>query len=110
VAIQLNVIRGDRLCDQTINLSSNIYDDFDSLVCTGHIRPHPDGSLLYQFIPTLISGTSGSATVTFNIPGSVTTSFPPINLYGDIEFYSNDLLERTLFQFRLNVSPDVTHI
>jgi hypothetical protein len=106
---QLNVIRGDYLCAQTVNLLSSV-DDFTGLTCTGHIRSHPDGNLLYQFVPTVVSGVSGAATVNFDIPASITKSFPPINLYGDIEFYANDIKDSTLFQFRLNVSPDTTHI
>jgi hypothetical protein len=109
VATQLSVIRGDYLCTQTINLSSNT-DDFSNLSCTGQIRPHPDGDLLYQFIPTIEYAAPFSGAVSFIIPSSATKNFPPINLYGDIHFYSPGIKDRTLFEFRLNVLPDVTHL
>lgn len=109
MATQLSVIRGDYLCTQTINLSSDT-DDFSNLSCTGQIRPHPDGDLLYQFVPTIEYAAPYSGAVSFTIPASVTRNFPPINLYGDIHFYAPDIKDRTLFEFRLNVLADVTHL
>lgn len=109
MATQLSVIRGDYLCTQTINLSSDT-DDFSNLSCTGQIRPHPDGDLLYQFVPTIDYAAPYSGAVSFTIPASVTRNFPPINLYGDIHFYAPDIKDRTLFEFRLNVLADVTHL
>ena len=109
MATQLSVIRGDDLGSQTINLSSSILD-FSNMTCTGAVRPHPDGNLLYQFLPTVVTATFGTGVVYFDIPGGVTRTFPPINLYGDIHFYSTGMLDRTLFEFRLDVLPDVTHL
>jgi len=109
MATQLSVIRGDDLGTQTVNLSSSILD-FSNITCTGEVRPHPDGNLLHQFVPTVLTGTFGTGIVYFDIPGAVTRTFPPINLYGDIHFYSTGILDRTLFEFRLNVLPDVTHL
>ena len=109
MATQLSVIRGDDLGTQTITLNSDALD-FSNIVCTGQLRPHPDGNLIYQFVPIVASATSGSAVVYFDIPGSITRSFPPINLYGDVHFYSTGISDRTLFEFRLDVLPDVTHL
>jgi hypothetical protein len=109
MATQLSVIRGDYLCTQTVNLSSAT-DDFSNLSCTGQIRAHPDGNLLYQFIPTVAYAAYQSGSVYFDIPASVTKGFPPINLYGDVHFYSTGIKDQTLFEFRLNVLPDVTHL
>lgn len=109
MATQLSVIRGDYFGTQTVNLSSSS-DDYTGLSCTGHIRTHPDGSLLHQFVPTVVSGVSGAATVTFSLAPSVTKTFPPINLYGDIEFYASGINSSTLYEFRLNVLPDTTHL
>jgi hypothetical protein len=109
MATQLSVIRGDNLGTQTINLSSSVLD-FSNMTCTGEIRPHPDGNLLYRFLPVVATGTFGTGIVYFDVPGSITRGFPPINLYGDIHFYSTGILDRTLFEFRLDVMPDVTHL
>jgi len=109
VATQLSVIRGDYLCTQTVNLSSAT-DDFTGLDCTGQIRAHPDGNLIHQFVPTVSYAEQYSGSVYFEIPGSVTKGFPPINLYGDIHFYATGIKDQTLFEFRLNVLPDVTHL
>ena len=106
--VQLSVMRGDDLDSQRINLQSEILN-FENIACSGQIRTHPDGELLYQFYPTIISGTSGSAQVIFDVPASATRTFPPINLYGDVHFYSTGIGNRTLFNFRLCVDPDVTH-
>lgn len=106
---QLCVIRGDDLCGQTINLTSST-DDFSNLSCTGQIRTHPDGNLIYQFIPSVLYAAPYSGAVYFSVPSSVTKNFPPINLYGDIHFYSTGITNKTLFSFRLNVSSDVTHL
>ena len=108
MATQLSVIRGDDLGTQTLTLNSETLD-FSNIICSGQVRPHPDGDLIYQFLPTVVTGTLGTGIVYFDIPGSVTRSFPPINLYGDVHFYSTGISERTLFEFRLNVLPDVTH-
>lgn len=108
MATQLSVIRGDDLGTQTLTINSETLD-FTNLICSGQIRPHPDGNLIYEFMPTVLTGTVGSSIVYFDIPGSVTRSFPPINLYGDVHFYSTGISDRTLFEFRLNVLPDVTH-
>lgn len=109
MATQLTVIRGDDLCGQVINLSSTT-DDFSNLSCTGQIRTHPDGNLICQFIPTVLYAAPYSGSVYFSIPASETKNFPPINLYGDIHFYSTGITNKTLLSFRLNVLPDVTHI
>jgi hypothetical protein len=108
VATQLSVIRGDTLLTQTINLTSAT-DDFTGLICSGQIRAHPDGYLLHSFNPTVVYAAPYSGSVYFSIPSSVTQGFPPINLYGDIHFYATGILDQTLFQFRLDVSPNVTH-
>lgn len=106
--VQLSVIRGDDLDSQNINITSaNL--DFSNLTCSGEIRTHPDGDLLYQFTPTVISGGYGGAKAQFGIPATTTRTFPPINLYGDVHFYSTGIGNQTLFNFRLNVRPDVTH-
>ena len=109
MATQLTVIRGDTLGTQTINLTYAT-DAFTDLDCTGQIRSHPDGNLLYQFVPTVTSAGDLSASVYFDIPASTTKAFPPINLYGDIHFYAPGIKDVTLFEFRLNVLPDVTHL
>ena len=109
MATQLTTTRGDYFGTQTVNLSSST-DDFTDLECTGQLRTHPDGELIHQFIPTVASAGLGSASVTFDIAGSVTKNFPPINLYGDIHFYAPGIKDQTLFEFRLNVNPDVTHL
>ena len=109
MATQLTIIRGDTLGTQTINLTSAT-DDFTALTCTGQIRSHPDGSLIYQFIPTVTSAGDLSASVFFDIAASNTKAFPPINLYGDIHFFAPGIKDVTLFEFRLNVLPDVTHL
>lgn len=109
MATQLSVIRGDVLPTQTITVTSDSLD-FANIACTGQIRPHPDGNLIHQFVPTIVSGLNGTGIVEFSIDGSVTKSFPPINLYGDIHFYSTGILDRTLFEFRLDVAQDVTHL
>ena len=108
-ATQLSVIRGDHLCTQNINLTSSS-DDFTNMTCTGQIRTHPDGDLVYQFVPTISYADPYSGSVYFDISGYYTKNFPPINLYGDVHFYSTGIKNRTLFQFRLNVLPDVAHI
>jgi len=109
VATQLLVTRGDDLGTQTINLSSST-DDFSNLSCTGEVRTHPDGELLYQFVPDVIYAEQYSGSIAFDIPGSETKNFPPINLHGDVHFYSTGIKNQTLFKFRLNVTPDVTHL
>lgn len=109
MATQLSVIRGDTFPTQTITVTSEVLD-FTNIVCTGQIRPHPDGNLLYQFVPTVVSGFNKTGVVEFSIPSSVTKTFPPINLYGDLHFYSTGILDRTLFEFRLNVQQDVTQL
>lgn len=109
MATQLSVIRGDYLSTQTINLSSST-DDFTDLTCTGQVRTHPDGDLLYQFVPSVLYAEQYSGAVAFDIPANDTKNFPPINLYGDIHFYSTGTKDQTLFEFRLNVLPDVTHL
>ena len=109
MATQLSVIRGDILSTQVVNLTSDI-DDFSNMFCTGQIRTHPDGNLLYQFVPNITYATLYSGSVNFSIPSSVTRNFPPINLYGDLHFYSTGIQDQTLFQFRLDVYPDVTHL
>jgi hypothetical protein len=92
MAIQLSVIRGDTFPTQTVTVTSDVLD-FTNIVCTGQLRPHPDGNLLYQFVPTVVTG-----------------GFPPINLYGDLHFYSTGIMDRTLFEFRLEVQQDVTQL
>lgn len=114
MATQLTVIRGDTLCTQTINLASTT-DDFTDLVCTGQLRPHPDGDLVYQFVPTIEYAGPLSGSVYFSIPGSDTKNFPPINLYGDVHFNctgnsTSGVDNQTLFEFRLDVKADVTHL
>lgn len=109
MATQLSVIRGDDLQTQTITITANQLD-FSNIVCTGQIRPHPDGNLLHTFVPTIVSGLYQTGIVEFSIPASVTRSFPPINLYGDIHFYSTGILNQTLFEFRLDVLTDITQI
>ena len=109
MATQLSIIRGDTFPTQTITVTSaNL--DFANITCTGQLRPHPDGNLLYQFVPTTVSGVNGTGVVQFSFPSSVTKGFPPINLYGDLHFYSTGIMDSTLFEFRLNVLPDVTQL
>ena len=100
MATQLTVIRGDTLCTQTINLASTT-DDFTDLV--------------YQFVPTIEYAGPLSGSVYFSIPGSDTKNFPPINLYGDVHFNctgnsTSGVDNQTLFEFRLDVKADVTHL
>lgn len=109
MATQLSVIRGDIFPAQTITVTSSELD-FSNITCTGQLRPHPDGNLIYQFVPTVLSGALHTGIVEFYFPGSATKNFPPINLYGDLHFYSTGISDRTLFEFRLNVLPDVTHL
>ena len=109
MATQLSIIRGDTFPTQTITVTSENLD-FSNITCTGQLRPHPDGNLLYTFVPTVVSGLSKTGVVEFSFPASVTRSFPPINLYGDLHFYSTGIQDRTLFEFRLEVLPDVTHL
>ena len=109
MATQLSVKRGYYFGTQTVNLSSST-SDFTDLECTGQIRSHPDGDLLYQFVPDVAYAEQYSGSVTFDIPASETKNFPPINLYGDIHFYATGIKDQTLFEFRLNVLPDVTHL
>lgn len=109
MATQLTVIRGDTFGTQTINLSSST-DDFSGLSCTGQLRAHPDGDLIYQFVPTIDYAEQLSGSVYFVIPATETKKFPPLNLYGDIHFYATGIKDQTLFEFRLNILPDVTHI
>jgi hypothetical protein len=109
MATQLTVTRGDNLETQNLNITSATLD-FSNLSCTGEIRSHPDGTLIHRFVPTISGATTGSAVVYFDIPGSATKLFPPINLYGDIHFYSTGIYDRTFFQFRLNVELDTAHM
>jgi hypothetical protein len=109
MATQLTVIRGDTFPTQTITVTSDSLD-FTNIVCSGQIRPHPDGNLLYTFVPTIVSGINGTGIVEFSFPSSVTKTLPPINLYGDLHFYSTGIQDRTLFEFRLDVLADVTHL
>lgn len=109
MATQLTVIRGDTFPTQTITVTSDSLD-FTNIVCSGQIRPHPDGNLLYTFVPTIVSGINRTGIVEFSFPSSVTKTLPPINLYGDLHFYSTGIQDRTLFEFRLDVLADVTHL
>jgi hypothetical protein len=109
MAIQLSVIRGDTFPTQTVTVTSDVLD-FTNIVCTGQLRPHPDGNLLYQFVPTVVTGFLKTGVVEFSFPSSVTRGFPPINLYGDLHFYSTGIMDRTLFEFRLEVQQDVTQL
>jgi hypothetical protein len=109
MATQLSIIRGDTFPTQTITVTSDSLD-FSNITCTGQLRPHPDGNLIYQFVPTVVTGVYKTGIVEFSIPASATRSFPPINLYGDIHFYSTGILDRTLFEFRLDVLQDVTQL
>ncbi len=109
MATQLSVIRGDTLSEEMVTVTSTDLD-FTNFSCTGQLRMHPDGNLIYQFIPTIVSGVNGTGQLIFNIHSSVTRSFPTINLYGDIHYYSTGFDDRTFFEFRLNVLPDVTHL
>ncbi len=110
MSTQLSVTRGDHLETQNLTITSATLD-FSNLSCTGEIRKHPDSSeLVYRFVPTISGATTGSAVVYFDIPGSATKSFPPINLYGDIHFYSTGIYDRTFFQFRLDVGLDTAHM
>ena len=109
MATQLSIIRGDTFPTQTITVTSaNL--DFANITCTGQLRPHPDGNLLYTFVPTVVSGLFKTGVVEFSFPSSVTKGFPPINLYGDLHFYSTGIMDRTLFEFRLDVQQDVTQL
>ena len=94
MATQLSVTRGDYFGTQTINLSSST-DDFSGLECTGQLRAHPDGDLLHEFVPTVAYAEQYSGSVTFDIPASATKNFPPINLYGDVHFYSTGIKDQT---------------
>lgn len=109
MATQLSIIRGDTFPTQTITVTSDSLD-FSNITCTGQLRPHPDGNLIYQFVPTVVTGVDKTGIVEFSIPASATRGFPPINLYGDIHFYSTGILDRTLFEFRLDVLQDVTQL
>lgn len=109
MATQLSVIRGDTFPTKTVTVE-NADLDFTNFGCTGQIRSHPDGNLLYQFTPTITTAVSGTGVINFSFPSSVTKNFPPINLYGDIHFASQLINDRTLYEFRLNVLPDVTHL
>jgi hypothetical protein len=109
MATQLTVIRGDTFPTQTITVTSDSLD-FTNIVCTGQIIPQPDGNLLYTFVPTIFSGINGTCIFEFSFPSSVTKTLPPINLYGDLHFYSTGIQDRTLFEFRLDVLADVTHL
>ena len=109
MATQLSVIRGDTFPTQTITVTScNL--DFSNIVCTGQLRPHPDGNLLYTFVPTIVSGLPYTGVIEFSFPSSVTKTLPLINLYGDIHCYATGIQDRTLFEFRLEVLPDVTQV
>jgi hypothetical protein len=109
MATQLSVIRGDTFPVQTVSTFSSVLD-FTNMTCTGQLRTHPDGNLLYQFIPTVVSGLLGTGVVTYSIPSSATKTFPPLNLYGDIHYYLPTTGDRTLHEFRLNVVQDVTQL
>jgi hypothetical protein len=109
MATQLSVIRGDTFPTETVTVTSDVLD-FTNIVCTGQLRSHPDGNLLYTFVPTVVSGLFKTGVVQFSIPSSVTKGFPPINLYGDLHFYSTGIIDRTLFEFRLEVQQDVTQL
>ncbi len=109
MATQLTAIRGDFMGTYTVNLTSDV-DDFTNLECTGQLRSHPDGDLLYQFVPTILYAEQYSGSIAFDIPANETKNFPPINLYGDVHFYSTGIKDQTLFEFRLDVTPDVTHL
>lgn len=109
MATQLSIIRGDTFPTQTITVTSDNLD-FTNITCTGQLRPHPDGNLIYQFVPTIVSGVNGTGVVEFGFPASATKSFPPINLYGDLHFYSTGIADRTLYEFRLDVQQDVTQL
>ena len=61
-------------------------------------------------MPTIVSGINGTGVVQFSFPSSVAKTLPPINLYGDLHFYSTGIQDRTLFEFRLDVLADVTHL
>lgn len=109
MATQLYVTRGDALGTQNLNITSSTLD-FSNLSCTGEIRFHPDSEWYYRFVPTISGATTGQAVVYFDIPGSVTKTFPPLNLYGDIHFYSTGIYDRTFFKFRLSVELDVANM
>ena len=112
MATQLSIIRGDTFPTQTITVTSDSLD-FTNITCTGQIRPHPDGNLLYQFVPTIISGVNGTGVVEFNFPASVTRGFPPINLYGDkldLKSFSNAWLDRETRRIVLLCSLDCTSL
>lgn len=109
MATQLRITRGDKLPTETVTVYSACLD-FSNVTCTGHIRAHPDGYLIHQFVPTIVSGTLGTGKVQFSINGSATKSFPPINLYGDIHFYTPSFEDLTLFKFRLDVDPDTSQL
>jgi hypothetical protein len=109
MAKQLTVIRGDTLPDQTEQVFSNILD-FTNVTCTGQIRTHPDGPMLYQFTPTVVSGLLGTGVFLYSIPANITKTLPPINLYGDIYCHLPSTGFRTFGEFRLNVLQNVTQI
>ena len=99
----------DYVGPQKIYFSSST-DDFTGLECTGQLRAHPDGDLLHEFVPTVAYAEQYSGSITFDIDASATKNLPPINLYGDVHFYATGIKDQTLFEFRLNVLPDVTHL
>ena len=109
MATQLRINRGDALNSETITVYSSCLD-FSNATCTGHIRAHPDGNLIHQFVPTIVSGVLGTGKVRFSIDGSASKSFPPINLYGDLHFYTPSFKDLTLFKFRLEVDADTTQL
>lgn len=109
MSYQLSVIRGDDFPAEIINITSST-DDFTGLGCTGALRMHPDGPLVYQFVPTVLYAGSGSGSISFTFPASATNSFPPLNLDGDIKFYAPGIGARTLFQFKLDVTANDTQL
>lgn len=108
MAYQLEVIRGDDFPAQVINITSDS-DDFTGMGCTGVLRMHPDGPQVIQFVPTILSAVSGSASVALSFLAADTRSFPPLNLDGDIRFYAPGIGSRTLFQFKMNVVLNDTY-
>ena len=109
MSYQLSVIRGDDFPPEIINITSAT-DDFTGLGCTGALRMHPDGPLVFQFVPTVLYAGSGSGSVSMSFNASDTRSFPPLNLDGDIRFYAPGIGARTLLQFKLDVVQDDSHI
>ena len=109
MATQYCVTRGDYFGTETVNLKSST-DDFTDMTCTGQLRAHPDGKLLHEFVPTINYADPLSGSVSFDINGDVTKNFPPLNLYGDIQFYSTGIRNQTYFKFRLDVELDTTHL